>query len=387
VTLRLQDDGDLRVEVRDRNPCLPTQRRHAAHATTGRGMDLVAAYARECGVDAHGLAGKTVWFVITASGPEDLDERDLLEAWGFDLSEAEHDAPDDQVVLRLVGLPSRLWLACREHHDAMLRELTLYGAEHPGQVPGPDRIALADSARHWLSAQVVAELDRRDPTRVVAPEDLPHPDRRTGAPLVLDVEVPLPPDATDGFLALREVLDAAERLAVAGLLLARPGLPELVALRDWACDQAVAQQGGAPPEPWPGTAQDRFTRGVRDGATPPEPEWNTDLVVHSDRGVVAADDANRILAVSRPLAAALGWAVEDLIGRRVVVLVPPELREAHVAGFARHLTTGETRVIGVPMRLPVLRADGSQVLADVLIEQAPANPGRAVYVSWISVVD
>jgi PAS domain S-box-containing protein len=45
------------------------------------------------------------------------------------------------------------------------------------------------------------------------------------------------------------------------------------------------------------------------------------------------------VAVTASLAESLGWAVEDLIGRRVVVLVPPELREAHIAGFTRHLTT------------------------------------------------
>jgi PAS domain S-box-containing protein len=39
--------------------------------------------------------------------------------------------------------------------------------------------------------------------------------------------------------------------------------------------------------------------------------------------VIAADDANRIVAVSRPLARLLGWRPEDLAGRRVVTVVPP----------------------------------------------------------------
>jgi hypothetical protein len=75
--------------------------------------------------------------------------------------------------------------------------------------------------------------------------------------------------------------------------------------------------------------------------------------------------------------------VDDLVGRRVVALIPPELREAHVAGFTRHLTTGEAHVLGVPLRLPVLRADGTRLDCDFLIEQTPATTGRAVYIAWI----
>ncbi len=60
----------------------------------------------------------------------------------------------------------------------------------------------------------------------------------------------------------------------------------------------------------------------------------------SGRGVVAADDANRIIAIRDPLAELPGWRPGDLVGRRVVTLIPPALREAHVAGFTRHLTTG-----------------------------------------------
>jgi len=70
VALHLAD-GVLRVAVTDRNPQLPVQRRYADQATTGRGMDLVAAYARDCGVDA-GPDGKIVWFVV---GPPAADGR------------------------------------------------------------------------------------------------------------------------------------------------------------------------------------------------------------------------------------------------------------------------------------------------------------------------
>jgi hypothetical protein len=70
----------------------------------------------------------------------------------------------------------------------------------------------------------------------------------------------------------------------------------------------------------------------------------------------------------------------------VVTLIPHALREAHVAGFTRHLSTGEAHIIGVPLQLPVLRADGTEVVCDFLMQRAAAS-GRAVYLAWIEPVD
>jgi len=66
-----------------------------------------------------------------------------------------------------------------------------------------------------------------------------------------------------------------------------------------------------------------------------------------------------------------------------VTLIPHRLREAHVAGFTRHLSTGASHVLDVPLTLPVLRADGTEFTADFLVQQAPNSRGRAVYLAWI----
>ena len=393
VRLSLPGSGDLRVEVTDGSPYLPVQRERAAQATTGRGMELIAAYAQDCGVEVHGTEGKTVWFVLSAdSDPEELSEQDLLDAWGSDLDGTAD--PDPSADGRgsvpgpsflLLGLPPTLWLATRQHYDAVLRELTLYGSGHPDEVPPPDRLALAGLARAWVAVRVIAELDRPASTR--DGEGGAAPAVPATLPAVLDLPVSVPADAAEAFEALQDVLDRAEQLAAAGRLLVRPGLPEIVALRRWACEQAVGQLSAAtPPSPWPGLDVELSLDQDRQPVLDP-PAWDERLVGDVQPGAVAADDSNRIVAVSASLAAALGWTVEDLVGRRVVVLVPPELREAHVAGFTRHLTTGETRVVGVPMRLPVLRADGSRVDCDFLIEQTPATSGRAGFLAWITPVD
>jgi len=383
VTARLNGDG-LRVEVRDHNPALPSPRSYDHQATTGRGMELVAAVTSSFGVQSLGAEGKIVWFCIGgtegASAEELLDQWDD-EGWG---DEAIPTGPSSVTVL-LECMPATLWLAARQHHDALLREVTFYWAEHLRDDSARD-LMLADEARTIISGTLDRVLAAaREKGDTVTPLPPGHPSPMPDVPVDLNLELSVRPEQARAFAVLQDVLDAAERLAVADLLLMRPGLPEIVAVRDWACQQVIAQLGGSPPSPWSGAHDDRFTVAVHDRDEPDALTWDSRLVTEATVGAVAADEANRIVAVSRSLADEVGWKVSDLVGRRVVTLVPHRHREAHVAGFSRHLTTGEAHLLGVPLDLPVLRADGSEVICTFLIEQVEAG-GAPVYVAWITPV-
>jgi PAS domain S-box-containing protein len=335
-----------------------------------------------------GPDGKVVWFTVTGEAAQQSDE-DPLAAWddavwdvGEPLEKATVDPAEEQCTVRLLALPTLLWLAAREHHDALVRELGLHIAQH-GDADLTVDVAAADLARATVSVAVVEAVERQQRSGA-ARRAMPagHPGPVHDVPAHLDLELSLPTDAVPAFASLRQTLDAAERLATAGLLLSRPGQPEIVAVRDWVCEQVSGQCAGAPPVAWAGADQERFTV-VDRTALRRLVDSDVAFVRDSPRGVVAADDTNRIVAVSRSLAHALGWAVDDLVGRRVVTLIPRRLREAHVAGFTRHLTTGEAHVLGVPLTVPVLREDGTEITASLLVEDAPTPAGRAVYLAWL----
>lgn len=387
LTVRVAVRPDLlEVEVSDGNPALPLQRRgQDTEATTGRGLELVAALTRECGVRPES-AGKVVWFTLGEASPDhELDEDELLAAWDVDQAwEVSLPSAGGVTEVVLLGLPSTLWLAAREHHLSLLRELVLYVAEHGDTLPSAPDFVRVDEARHLIYTSLIAEIDRaREQGTLRKPVPAGHPSPLPDVPEAVDLRLAVGAGMGSAFAAMQDALDLGEQLAVHDLLLVRPGLPEIVAVRDWACEQVVAQLAGVAPAPWPGTDQSRFTELVNDRADPAFPQWDSSVVTEAARGVVAADDANRIIAISASLARTVGWEPDEIVGRRVVALIPPELREAHVAGFSRHLSTGQAHVLGVDLELPVLRKDGTQVTCTFLIEKAAVGSGRPVYLAWI----
>ena len=379
------EEEHVRIEVRDNNPVLPSQRGYGQEATTGRGMGLIAAVSSSHGVTSLGTEGKVVWFCI-ADGSVGSTEDELLAAWDdADLDVAPSDPAGSRVVLR--GMPPTLWLAAREHHDAILRELTLYRATHEDDGTRAD-LAAADSARWIVSHAIDQEIAAaRAAGRAARPLPEAHPGALPEVPGSLDLELSVLPEQGALFAQLQDALDEAERLAVANLLLVRPGLPEIIAVRDWACEQVIAQLAGIDATPWIGADDDRFIDAVHDRDAPEEPTWDAAVVQDPTRSVVAADDANRIIGVSPALAAYLGWQPQDLVGRRVVAIVPPRFREAHVSGFSRHLSTGVAHAIGVHLDLPVLHADGSESVCEFLIQHLRSPAGRSVYVADITPKD
>ncbi|MBX9245351.1 SpoIIE family protein phosphatase [Actinotalea ferrariae] len=398
--------AEVRVEVRDTSPALPEQRGQDTHATTGRGLALVAAVSDDHGVVDAGPGGKTLWFTVGGDRPRTPEE--ALAAWDVEdlvVATAADAAAADGVDVRtvhLLGLPPMLWMAARDHHDTLLRELVLYAATH--DLAGADPRA-ADQARAHLVPSVVAAIDRahHESGRAAPSED--RASLPSWAPAPVDVDITVPVDAGHAFSAMQHTLEVAEHLARTGRLLARPGIAEVVALRDWLCGQVVAQLDGAAPARWAGFDDERFELEATDlGPDVPASAGDAiralvrqalreavsdpvlDMVRGSVRGVMVVDERSRIVAVSRPLADATGWDADGLVGRRFVALLPPRMREAYVAGFMRHLTTGATDSLGIPLLLPVRRSDGTEIACRLLIEPSSSATGRPLYLAWIEPV-
>lgn len=285
----------VRVEVRDFSPVLPVARDYDEQAITGRGMALVAALTDTHGVSDAEPHGKTVWFVVSGN-PAEQSEQDLLAA----RADADWDpqpvpepaAPQTSAVaatVMLLGLPPRLWMSAREHHDALLRELALYLAAHDSSrsaeaagpagagVTGPaghdaarrDRagvdllgadlagvdLAASELVRWTLSGQFLDALeDAMSPSTTAEPCRPATIDERTDGHVrpsaTLDVSLRLPKALAGAVSTSLTTLRVAERLAAEGVLLEEPGSPELLAIRDWVFLQVLHQLAGGAPARW-----------------------------------------------------------------------------------------------------------------------------------------
>jgi len=245
----------LLVEVLDHHPALPAQRSYAAEATTGRGMDLVSAYTSASGVRPLGASGKVVWFRIRDEPDGQAEAEPAADnpaPESLDDSPAQPPAAEAPVEVRLLSLSPALWLAAREHHDAILREYALHRAEHDDAATPPDDLVLADHARsvvaslsqHVLAATTGTASSSGGSGSSDAPVDASGAVVMAQLPPSVDLVLELRPTLGASFRCLQAVLDAAESLARAGRMLIRPALPEIIAVRTWACEQVITQLAG-----------------------------------------------------------------------------------------------------------------------------------------------
>lgn len=346
VTVTVNRYGVL-VEVADHSPHLPVQRSFTTEATTGRGLELLEALAVQNGARRTESGGKVVWF--TLGRPQ--------------VTQADSAPPDEpQVLVRLQHLPVQLYRTFLEHASALLREhlITALDAAATGDTSEADDAAAGNDALSALAEATGPVLGRSQDVTAST-----------------DAEFHLARSTVPRFLTLSRSLDRAVAQAADGLLLAPPSQPEIRRLRIWCCEQVVSQAAGEPPLPWSHLDASEMP------SPRARPEWDDAVVRESDRALLAADDANRILAVSRSAAELLGWETESLVGRRLVVIIPKRLHEAHIAGFVRFLLTGERHIVGRRVEVPAVRGDGSEMLIGLLLEAVRVPGNRTVVLAEI----
>jgi len=338
--------GGVRIEVFDRSPLLPNVRHYDPLATTGRGLGLVSTLSSSWGVDVHG-DGKTLWFELG----DDADGDDPRPAPASDIDGSSAEAT---LAVQLRSISPFLLLATVEQGEALLRELALLalGGE------------LDDTPAHgW-------HVPEFDVAPILAAAEAAGGDQGPDA----DLEVRLPTDAPTAGLDRLCLIDRADALARDGRLLSAPALPEIAACRHWLYSQIAEQAAGYAPQRW--ELPDRLDAS-RVAAVLPRDEL--DRLRAMTEPTVVADDANRVIFVNQAAAEVLGWDPEALVGQRLTVLIPPELRPAHLAGFSRLQVTGEARILGSAVRVPALRRDGSSVEIALTITRLAGVGGRSAF--------
>src|SRR3954451_6633442 len=309
-------DRYLRVEVADGNPSLPARRDYDDSAMTGRGMEMVELLSHEFGAEPIDGDGKRVWFRLargdtSGAAAEESETASPVKTMPAEAPAAH--APADAghltrtVVLR--DVPVAIYCAWQQHADAMLREATLVALDENGVATGDYPLASHALGALALAASEIFVL-------------------RDSGESTADVSVVIAADAVPWFPILRDLLARATALSSAGRLLTPPSLPEIVALRNWVCEEVARQAVGLAPVPWTPLPLEEVGPAAASAET-------LDAVRNSLHAPIAADASNRIVAVSGPAADLLGWPASGLEGRRLVTIIPTRVRDPQVCRISR----------------------------------------------------
>ena len=350
----------VRVEVVDGNPNLPARRDYDESAMTGRGMEMVELLSHEFGAEPLEGDGKRVWFRLVRGDTSGAatDEPDTSVTGRSATSELHAELPARHHVVVLRDVPVAIYCAWQQHAESMLREATLVALDENGVATGD--YPLAAQALGALAAAAAEIFVLRDNGVATA-----------------DARLLIAADAVPWFPILRDLLARATALSETGRLLTPPSLPEVVALRNWVCEEVSRQTAGLEPQPWRALPLEEV------GPAAASPEL-LDAVRGSTHALIAADASNRIVAVSDAAAELLGWPGGELEGRRLVTIIPERFRDRHVAGFTRYLLNGSGPLVGQTVTVQALRRDGSEIEISLLIERRPDPATRALFVATLT---
>jgi PAS domain S-box-containing protein len=370
VAIQATETGVL-VEVADGSRNVPQPRHYAPTASTGRGLALLEHTANAWGV-VPGLRGKTVWFELSSSdsGAESAPPTvDAVEGPGATV--LAFPTRGDDVAVELLNVPLLLHAAWQQYAEGVLREYMLASIDVEEEAPLTQHAAASD-ALALAAEQIPAPDIGLEPDQLMA-------DAVDPAMSGQRIELAVPRTSVPNFAVLDQTLDAATEMAGRGRLLVPAAQPEMQTLGHWLCEQVTTQATQAEPVPWPPLHR---SRPAPQPPRHPALQWDSAPVTEADTAMIAGDDTGRILAVSAGALRLLGYRIaDDLVGQRLVTVIPGRYRQAHIAGFSMYLLNGRAPLLDRPVQVPVLRQDGTECPVDLTVVPHPQPNGRALFIA------
>ncbi|MEC5397255.1 PAS domain S-box protein [Uliginosibacterium sp. H1] len=99
---------------------------------------------------------------------------------------------------------------------------------------------------------------------------------------------------------------------------------------------------------------------------------------------IGIDEKGQIIEWNRQAERTFGWTRADALNQRIdTTLVPTEHREAHLRDMAEHARSGDARVLGKRLELPVQCRDGRVIPCEVTITALPPTAKGRSYAAFL----
>ena len=143
-------------------------------------------------------------------------------------------------------MPIAFFLRAREHHDELVRELTLIAMRENTPEHGPQLPPRLDELVEILGRRFGATTSRADAERDAAAD-------RGDATIDLTYQVPA--SIAADLVALGELMDDADEFCRSGQLLTLPREPSIARFAHWYNSEFLRQLQGLDPTPWDGPVE------------------------------------------------------------------------------------------------------------------------------------
>lgn len=98
--------------------------------------------------------------------------------------------------------------------------------------------------------------------------------------------------------------------------------------------------------------------------------------------VVSVDESSKILFANPATTKIFGYALSDLVGQPLTLLMPESIRKLHIAGFQRYIQTGHRHINWEGTELVGLRKNGEEFPAEVSFGEVSKN-GQRIFTGFI----
>ncbi len=99
--------------------------------------------------------------------------------------------------------------------------------------------------------------------------------------------------------------------------------------------------------------------------------------------IITMDAHGHVVEVNQATERTFGYTAAQMVGRELAeLIIPLHLREPHREGVHRYVTTGQARMVGHPVELPAMRADGSEFPVEIAITR-PLIDGPPMFTGYV----
>ena len=99
--------------------------------------------------------------------------------------------------------------------------------------------------------------------------------------------------------------------------------------------------------------------------------------------IIMIDQEGRVVEWNAAAEQTFKYTRGEAMGRQMAELIIPEsLRASHIAGVARHLRTGEAKILGRRLEMPARRADGSEFPVELTVVRV-SLPGKPLFTGFV----